>query len=320
MVHLAKHLEELIHLRTVVEHGSINSAASRIGISQPALTRSIKRLEQSLGVKLLNRTARGVSTTIYGEALVDYARSVDAELQRAAWAVETLKGGMEGQLRVGGLTGVMTWLFPETLVELQKAKPNLTVRVVEAQPSALMAMLRLGELDLIVRGRNAGSVEEDLVAETLGLDRFDIFVRRSHPLLQQASAHDLAALAASQTWVLPTTSGPSLAMIEHEFARHKLATPRRRLEVSSTTVLARLLRSTDCLAVTTSQALAGEILAGEVRSLRGNWRLPEIETAMYTSSKRAQSPGMLAFMRCLRRIARLKQTPFANFRARYEQR
>ena len=313
MVHFAKHFEELIHLKTVVEHGSINSAAARIGISQSALTRSIKRLEQLLGVQLLNRTARGISTTIYGEALVDYAKSVDAELQRAVWAVENLKGGIEGRLRVGGLTGVMAWLFPETLVELQKAKPNLTVRVVEAQPSALMAMLRVGELDLIVCGRNADVVEEDLVAETLSLDRFDIFVRRDHPLLQKTT-HALATLAASQRWILPTTTGPSLIMIEQEFARHQLESPRRRMEISSTTVLARLLKATDHLAVTTSQALAGEIVDGEVKGLQGDWHFPEIETAIYYSAKRLQSPGALAFIRSLRRVAQLKQTPFANLK------
>jgi DNA-binding transcriptional LysR family regulator len=204
-------------------------------------------------------------------------------------------------------------VFPETLVDLQKAKPNLTVRVVEAQPSALMAMLRVGELDLIVCGRNADAVEEDLVAETLSLDRFDIFVRQDHPLLQKAT-HDLATLAASQRWILPTTTGPSLIMIEQEFARHKLESPRRRMEISSTTVLARLLKATDHLAVTTSQALASEIVAGQVKSLQGDWHFPEIETAIYYSAKRLQSPGTQAFIRSLRRVAHLKQTPFANLR------
>ena len=278
-------------------------------MSQSALTRSIKRLEQLLGVPLLNRTSRGISTTIYGEALVDYARSVDAELQRAAWAIENLKGGVEGRLRCGGLTGVMTWLFPEAMVELQKIRPNLTVRIVEAQPSALKAMLRVGELDLIVCGRDL--LEGDFVAERLSVDRFDIFVRHNHPLLKQPEIN-LATLVASEKWILPTTMGPSHVMIEQEFARHKLESPRRRMEISSTPVLAKILKSTDHLAVTTSQALASEILAGEVRRLSGDWQFPEVETAVYYSAKRAQSPGASTFIRTLRKVDGTKKTPYAR--------
>ena len=313
MVHFTNHFAELIHLRTVVEHGSINSAAAQIGMSQSALTRSIKRLEHLLGVQLLNRTPRGISATVYGEALVDFARSVEAELQRAVWAIENLKGGVEGRLRCGGLTGAMAWLFPETLAELQKVRPNLTVRIVEAQTSALMAMLRLGELDLVVCGRTGELVEGDFASETLSVDRFDIFVRHDHRLLRQSEL-DLATLVTSEKWILPTTTGSSLVMIEKEFARHGLDSPRRRMEISSTTLLARVLTSTEYLAVTSSQALATEIQAGEVKRLRGDWQFPEVETAVYYSLKRAQPAGALAFIRALRKVAGMKQTPYARSR------
>ena len=76
------------HMRTIVavaEAGSVRGAARRLGLSQPALTKSLGQLERELGAALVQRSARGTQFTELGKAMLARARAIDAELRRACW-------------------------------------------------------------------------------------------------------------------------------------------------------------------------------------------------------------------------------------------
>jgi DNA-binding transcriptional LysR family regulator len=94
-------LRNLEYFLAVVEHGSLRAAAQQLGVTQPALTKAVRRLEDSFGVLLFERRARGVALTTYGSALVRHARDLRSSV-RAAWdELGALRTGSAGLVRVG---------------------------------------------------------------------------------------------------------------------------------------------------------------------------------------------------------------------------
>jgi DNA-binding transcriptional LysR family regulator len=303
MVGLTKYFEELSYLRTAVEQGSINRAASLIGISQPALTRRIKRLELYLGVRVLDRTARGVFPTPFGEALVNHTRSIDAELERAKSAIDMLKGGVGGQIRCGGTIGSLNLLMPMALNELQRSRPNIHARIVEGVPATLMAMLRLGELDVIVCSKSDDLAEPDLVAHSIGRDQIDIFARRGHRLHGRRD-NSIKTLVESASWILPNVSAELYKVIQREFAALQLEMPKKFVETSSSVMLRALLRTTEHIAVTTMQTVASELEDGSVLQLHGDWKPIETKTVAYHRADATPAPATTSLIRSLQRAAR----------------
>lgn len=299
---LAKYFEELIHFRAAVEHGSLNGAAARLGISQPGLTRSIKRLELHVGVRLLDRTGRGVLPTPYGEALFNHVRLIDSELERAASTLERLRHGTEGVVRCGGTIGALARLVPSAIDELQAFRPGIRVIVFEAIPPVLRAMLRVGELDAVVCARADGVPEPDLVTHSIGADQIDIFARSGH--LCQSGRNSLSEIAKTQRWILPAASGDLRHTIEQDFARHKVELPTKILETSSLAMVTALLARTDHLAVTTSHTLWNQLQAGTVKRLKGDWVFSQTATVVHRRADTTPSHATTSFIKCLQRAAR----------------
>ncbi|MGE0034072.1 MAG: LysR family transcriptional regulator [Xanthobacteraceae bacterium] len=298
---LVKHFRELLHLRTVVEQGSINKAALLAGLSQPALTRSIRRLEEALGVRLLDRTTRGIAPTPYGEMLINHARLIDSELQRAADALQIMKGG-SGQFACGATIGALNTLFPAAIIGLQKERPKLRVRVVEGMPSALMGMVRVGELDLAVIARIDDSPEPELSGDIVSVDKIDIFARRSHPLAKRDD-NRLSDLARRQSWIMPGASGAIYQSVQRRLEEIGVGMPPAFCETSSITMLRALLLNSDQIAVTTSQAVAQELRSGTIVRLAGDWKWLRTQTIAYRRNNVAATPIATAFTRLLRRAA-----------------
>lgn len=94
-------MRQVRHLIAVLEHGNVLRAANAIHISQPALSKSIQNLEAELGVRLLERSPRGVSPTIYGTSLLKHARLLLNQGEQAVAEIEAIKGGHLGHLRLG---------------------------------------------------------------------------------------------------------------------------------------------------------------------------------------------------------------------------
>src|ERR687894_1435188 len=90
---LLRNIGLLRHFLVVAREGNVTAAAQRLGISQPALTKSIRRLEEECGAPLFDRHTRGVSLTLYGKALLRHARLIDTECRFATSEIEALRHG-----------------------------------------------------------------------------------------------------------------------------------------------------------------------------------------------------------------------------------
>src|SRR6478672_10142230 len=111
------------HLRNmlaVIEERSLGKAAQRLNMSQPALTKSLQRLEEHLGVRLFEREIRGMRTAFYADSLRGYATAACIGMAEAESQIAALRNGTEGIITVAGPPLLMTDLLPPMLVQLSK--------------------------------------------------------------------------------------------------------------------------------------------------------------------------------------------------------
>jgi len=138
----------LSYFACILEEGSITAAAQKLRLSQPALTKAMKLLEDELGVALFERTMTGITPTTYGDALYGRAKAILSELQRAHEEIATLRGMAGERFRIGALPTLTGSIVPKAVNEISRRFPDVQISVQEGQSHALFRALRRRELDL----------------------------------------------------------------------------------------------------------------------------------------------------------------------------
>jgi LysR family hydrogen peroxide-inducible transcriptional activator len=155
-------LRELEYLVAVAEERHFHKAAERCFVSQPTLSGQLKKLEEELGVLLVERTRRQVVMTDVGEAVARQARTILAEVKSIKDIVQTFRDPMAGELHVGLIPTLAPYLLPLIMPEIRKRYPRLKLWLHEYQTAVLLDKLRHAELDLLIL---ALPVETDEFAE-----------------------------------------------------------------------------------------------------------------------------------------------------------
>lgn len=198
-------LRQLRNLLAVMEEGSIGKAAERLHVSQPALTKSIQRLEEELGVRLFERKARGMDATFYAEHLRSYAESACIGMAEVLKELNALKNGTEGLLTVAATPLVAHNLLTDVAVRLTLERPNLQIRIV-SQNHELFTELQAGKFNLVVAMLYSEIPTVEFSKEYLFDDRLVLVMRPGHPVskLRKLSIKGLLnykwALADAETW------------------------------------------------------------------------------------------------------------------------
>src|ERR1700691_5629275 len=118
-------LGHLAVFHAVAEEKSISRGAERLLVSQPAVSKQVRLLEQSVAATLLERTPRGVRLTEAGAILAGYARRIFAVQAEAIRALEELRGLQRGRLAIGASTTIGVYLLPEIFVEFRRPFPPI---------------------------------------------------------------------------------------------------------------------------------------------------------------------------------------------------
>jgi len=165
---------------TIAEIGSFNAAASHLCLSATALSRRLKKLEESLGVKLLARTTRTVALTAEGTDFFPKARRV---LQDLATSLEDLRAGggkSSGNVRIGCLPTLASVFLPPLLRDYANRHPQNRVQVLDRSATEIREAMIRGELDLAITV--AGAARPDLEVEKMFRERMVAVCPSSHPL------------------------------------------------------------------------------------------------------------------------------------------
>lgn len=143
-------LDSLRHLVLIAEHGTFRAAAAEAHLSQPALTASIRRLEDWAGARLLDRGRHGAVLTAPGAALLTHARAALAAVDDGRAAVAQVAGLHAGEVRVGAGTTVCTYLLPPALSEFRRLHPGIRLTLREVTTDEGLGALEAGEIDLCI--------------------------------------------------------------------------------------------------------------------------------------------------------------------------
>jgi DNA-binding transcriptional LysR family regulator len=208
---------EIHQLKTfvmVAREGSITRASERLHLSQPAVSAHIKAIEDTLGLVLFERTARGMTLTPDGERMLAKAeRTLGAHRDLLDEAMR-LKGGVTGTLRLGASGTASTELVSRLLVRLDERHPDVELVLQQGRSLEILDGLRDGTLD-------AGFYNEagapDPALATLEVGRFDVLVASAPGLV--ARPLDWSVIA-KHAWIGPATSTCCGAAAERLFAAH----------------------------------------------------------------------------------------------------
>lgn len=229
----------LLLLATVADAGSLTAAARRLGSTQPALSKRLKRLEDTLGVPLFERGVRGVQPTAFGAALLPRARAIREQARQAAEELAQLRGGREGRLSIALSHFATIALLPRVIPAFRARWPGVSLRI--APPAFDLAGLREGEPDFAVMSLPTGRLGADYRARPVYATTIAAIVRRGHPL---ARARTLAELADAD-WVLPSLESSIAGGLERAFRRARLPRPRCPVTCETLTGMETLVAGTD---------------------------------------------------------------------------
>lgn len=167
---------ELRILHALATTGSLTAAAASLGLSQPAVSQRIKRVETRLAVPLIERQGRGIRLTTAGNILAEHGRTVVAEIDAALAAIDDLRGERGGALRLVGFPSASATIVPAIMRRLAEEAPEVSLQYREAEPPGAVALLRDGEVDCALifdyegaAELPAGSVFTPLWRETVSL-------------------------------------------------------------------------------------------------------------------------------------------------------
>src|SRR3954466_2130913 len=141
-------LRDIEYFEEIAEQRHLGRAAERLGLSQPALSKSLRRLEEVMHVKLFDRNAKGLELTAEGSLLLARARDLRLSLRNVAREVSELSEGRAGHLRIGVGPTIPTRLISSSLAKLLIDAPRIAARVTISDADEIIPALRKGELDL----------------------------------------------------------------------------------------------------------------------------------------------------------------------------
>lgn len=195
---------QLRAVATLARFGSFVAAASHLGISQPALTRTIKQVEATLGVALFSRTTRQVALTPAGEEFVPLAERMIAELDLIVDNMRELGGRQRGQLALACLMSVAHSVLPGIVGEYRRRHPRVAIRIREGVHAAIVEDVRSGVVDFGIS--EVSQPIDGLAMEELWVEPFHVMVPAGHAFARLARI-TLAQLRNADLVTVPARAG-----------------------------------------------------------------------------------------------------------------
>lgn len=286
----------------IYDSGSLGQAAEQLHITQPALSKSLRQLEDEMGVPLFERTSSGVEPTVYGEALSSHIRVIESEFRNAEAEIASLKGATRGNVYVGVGPSMAPHLVPNVVLRLRKEKPGINITVIEGLSEDHLPALRRGSLDLAV-GTWPAVNEKSLSSETVLRDRVSVIAGWKHPLAAATSPVPLAGLL-KYPWVLPPHSQRWRNHLDEIFLKHGLELPEPGVTTNSPTLLRSVLLGKDYLSFVPDLCMQDDLEQGRIVSLPVEGVDDTVEVTLTYRKRTVVSPVCHAFVETLREMAR----------------
>jgi DNA-binding transcriptional LysR family regulator len=299
-------LRQLRNLLTVLETGSLRKAAEALHISQPALTKSIRRLEARLNVELFERSMRGMRPTLYAESLRPFAQSVCVDIDRALAQVKALRTGTGGGVSIAAPPLIATALLPEAIRRFKHHRADVSIRIVTT-PADLMPYLLSGEYDFIVDIISGEPRTAQVHLKPLMDDWLVVVAAPSHPAarLESVTPSELQPFF----WVLPHPDTIHRRRINQVFEAASLPAPNAAIECTTTDLILEIVARGDYLGLVSALAFPGGAHKRNVKILPFNSPLLRRPIGLLWREQHPLSPAAQTLTEIIEAVAR-KRTMF----------
>ena len=232
-------LRQLAAFVAVLNHGSLGRAAASLHITQPALGRTIRRLETQLGAPLFERHTTGMRLTVYGEALRPHAKMLQQEAEQATEEIQALRGLARGTIRVGTIASVASAVLPRALERVLERWPNLQVRILEGVGDVLADALMNYEIDLAI---GTSLPDHDNICSVPDWESYDnsyVIASTAHPLRKRRKLYLKDVL--NERWVFSPRGTPPADQFMSVLSQHGLGMPNVVIETRSVVAIKSLV-------------------------------------------------------------------------------
>jgi DNA-binding transcriptional LysR family regulator len=298
MTRIRNHLNltQLQAFVSAAHHKSLRAAARELGVTQPAITHTIRELETALNAELLVRSVRGVELTACGHALLPRAEQLLGDMRRTVEAVEQVKGEMSGRVAVGTMPSIALTALPHAVMKFRQTMPRVNLHLEEVTVPDALAQLRNGTLDIAAM-HHIPTLDRDFTQLPLFSTEFVVAMREGHPL---ANARRLADLLDAE-WLVTVGADefPHSVMVAM-FNAHGLPLPKRLLRSPmSFAVTLGLIARSDVIGCFT-RPLATMVAPLGIRTAELDERLPTFDLSILARRDLLPTPAVSQFVECLR--------------------
>ena len=235
-------LRDLRYFETIASLQHVGRAAEALHRSQPALTSSIRRLEEACGAPLFERAGRGIRLTAAGKVLLRWAQRLRFDMEDARREIDAIGSGLAGHIRIGIVPTAAQFLLPAAARQLLQEGPEVTLRTVVGLVETLKPLLRQGELDMVVGTET--HAEPGIVSRVLAEDAIVVAASATHELFRgKPTLKDLTRYR----WALQPPGAPIRDWLDHTFDRRRLPRPRVQVESTMLIMLPTLIAQTGLL-------------------------------------------------------------------------
>jgi DNA-binding transcriptional LysR family regulator len=276
--------------------------AAAAGLTQPAASKLLRQIEETLEVKLFERHARGVAPTRYGEILVRHARLALSEIGLAREELAALKAGRTGKTAVGTIIEPGANLVPAAVAMLKQRDPGTLVRVEIDASRQLVQRLLQGHLDMVVARLLDAESADELVYEPLASDEpHAVIASARHPLA--GHAHLRLEDLIGQPWIVPPPGSLVREKLAAMFLQHGLPQPVDVVETSSLPMITALLEQGRMVVALPEVAVASFCNAGILKVLMTDLAVGMGGFGLITRRNHELSPGARLMLDTLREVA-----------------
>lgn len=289
-------IRQVRHFVTVAQLGSFSAAAKLLRVTQPALSKSVRNLEQMLGVRLFDRGPGGVRVTLFGERLLSYGLSDEAVAE-----IDALRGARRGSLHVGAMGAVLDSIVPQAVSRFQRAHPDVNIVIDEGLNDALFGSLFAGKIDIAITTRPVEVIDDSLEWRELLNEPVEFVVGADHPLAARKRI-ELSELVPFN-WIMPPRPEPDRLTLDALFVTAGLSKPRIVIETTSRLFMSAMLRQSRYIGYRSSLARRSELLPLASLDLASDtW-----SRAIFATFRRKGviRPAVLAFLQKLEESCRL---------------